>query len=178
MALASPRTLFLELLHALHSSEHQLVRALPKIRDGVSSRELRSMVSDCLAESEVHCERMDAIAQIVQEKLGGDRCRVMEALVKEALDLTERRGSERVLDLAVVMTLRQICNYRKSFHEIVRSIAEVLEEGDVLKIIDQMLADSEQTERSLLLLSEDMTDSVMHDRRASPGHGIGTTPAL
>lgn len=136
------------------------------------------MVSDCLTESESHCERLDAIAQIVQERLGGERCRVMEAFVKQGLDLTERRGNERVLDLALVMTLRQICTYRKSSHEIVRSIAEVLEEGDILKILDQMLADSEQTDRALLLLSEDMTDSVMHERPESSEREERTRPAL
>jgi ferritin-like metal-binding protein YciE len=178
MALPSPRALFVEILHALHSSEHQLVRALPKMRDGASSRELRTMVSDCLAESESHCEQMEGIAQLVQEKLGGERCRVMEALVKQGVDLTERRGDERILDLALVMTLRQICNYRKSAYEIARSLAEVLEEGDISKMIDQMLSDSERTERALLLLSEDMSDSVMHERREGPREGVGSSPVL
>ena len=136
------------------------------------------MVGDCLSESESHCEHLDEIARLVQVKLGGERCRVMEAFVREALDLTERRGSERVLDLALVMTLRQIGNYRKSSHEIVRSVAEVLEEGEILKIIDKMLADSEQTERAILLLSEDMTDSVMHEPRGSSEEGLGVPPAL
>lgn len=176
MALPSPRALFIEILHALHSSEHQLVKALPRIRDGASSRELRSMVGDCLIESESHCEWMEGIAQLVQEKLGGERCRVMEAFVKRGVDLTERRGDERILDLALVMDVRQIWNYRKSSYEIARSIAEVLEEGDIVKILDQTLADCERTERALLLLSEDMTDSVMHERRESSREGMSPSP--
>jgi ferritin-like metal-binding protein YciE len=60
--------------------------------------------------------------------------------------------------------LRQVGHFEKSCYEIVRSFADVLEESDVLKAIDEMLSQTEENERTLILLTEDMMDSLTQDR--------------
>jgi ferritin-like metal-binding protein YciE len=121
---------------------------------------------DYLAQAEHHCEQLELISHQAQESLAGERCRVMEGFLKQALEFAETRGDERVLDLALISVMRQTCHYEKSSYEIARSLADVLDEPDALKLLERMLSEAEQMERSFLILSEDMMDSALHEQRS------------
>lgn len=164
MALQSLRALFMQQLRLMYSGEHQLSKSLPKILQGVSSSEVRSLVRDYQLQVEERCERLEGISKLVAENLGGERCGVMEAFTRHAMSLSELRGDDRVLDLAIMTTLRQVGHFEKSSYELVRSFADVLCEDEVLKTIDGMLSQAEENERALILLSEDMMDTTSHSR--------------
>jgi len=164
MALQSLRALFIQQLRLMYSGEHQLSKSLPKILQGVSSSEVKSLVRDYQLQVEERCERLEGISKLVTENLGGERCGVMEAFTRHAITLAELRGDDRVLDLAIMTTLRQVGHFEKSSYELVRSFADVLGEDEVLKTIDGMLSQAEENERELILLSEDMMDTTSHDR--------------
>lgn len=164
MALPTLRALFLNQLRIMYSGEHQLSKTLPKLLQGVSSQEVKSLIRDYQFQVEARCERLETISKILTENLSGERCGVMEAFTKEAVALSELRGDERVLDLAIMTVLRQVGHLEKCWYEIVRSFTDVLEESDVLKAIDGMLSQVEENERALILLTEDMMDSLTQDR--------------
>ena len=163
MALQSLRALFIQQLRSMYSAEHQLSKTLPKVLQGVASQELKSLIRDYQLQVEERCERLESISRIITENIAGERCGVMEAFIKHVTGLTELRGDEKVLDLAIMTTLRQVGHFEKSCYEIIRSFAEVLEEVEVMKTLEVMLSQAEENERSLILLSEDMMDSAVHD---------------
>lgn len=176
MAFQTLRALFLHHLKSIYSSEHQLCRALPKVLEGVSSREVRSLVLEYLAHAEHHCEKLELVSHQMQEPLSGDRCRVMEAFLRQAIEFAETRGDERVLDLALISVMRQTGHFEKSSYEIARSLAEVLDEPETLKLIETMLSEEEQMERSFILLSEDMMDSAVQEDRVQREEPPGIAP--
>ena len=164
MALQTLRALFIQQLRLIYSGEHQLSKSLPKILQGVSSQEVKALVRDYQLQVEERCERLEGISKVVTENLGGERCGVMEAFTRHAIALSELRGEDRVLDLAIMTTLRQVGHFEKSSYELARSFADVLGEDEVLATIDKMLSQTEENERALILLSEDMMDTTSHDR--------------
>lgn len=163
MALQSLRALFIQQLRLIYSGEHQLSKTLPKILQGISSQEVKSLVREYQLEVEERCERLESISKLITENLSGERCGVMEAFVRQASALSELRGDDKVLDLAIMTTLRQVGHFEKSSYEIIRSFSEVLDEDEVTRTLDGMLSQAEENERSLILLTEDMMDSTVHD---------------
>jgi len=176
MALQTLRALFLQQLRLIYAGEHQLSKFLPKILQGVASQEVKSLVRDYQLQVEERCERLEEISKIVTENLGGERCGVMEAFTRHAVALSELRGDERVLDLAIMTTLRQVGHFEKSSYELVRSFADVLGEEEVLRAIDTMLSQTEENERALILLSEDMLDTTSHEGTAHEYGVFRVTP--
>jgi|GEM_PF-1555331 ferritin-like metal-binding protein YciE len=166
MALQTLRALFIHHLRLMYSGEHQLSKSLPKILQGVSSREVKSLVREYQLQVEERCERLEGVSKLVKENLGGERCGVMEAFTRHAIALAELRGDEQVLDLAIMTNLRQVGHFEKSGYELVRSFADVLGEEEILTTIDGMLSQAEENERALILLSEDMMDTTSHARSA------------
>jgi len=95
----------------------------------------------------------------------------MEAFTRQAGALSELRGDDRVLDLAILSTLRQVGYFEKSSYELARSFADVLGEDDVLETLDRMLSQVEENERALILLSEEMMDMALHER-STQSYGV------
>lgn len=164
MALQTLRGLFMQQLRLMYSGEHQLSKSLPKILQGLSAREVKSLVREYQLQVEERSERLEGISKIVLENLGGERCGVMEALIRQAIALSEVRGDERVIDLGIMTTLRQVTHFEKSSYELTRSFADALEEEDAVLSLEGMLSQAEENERALILLSEDMIDAASHHR--------------
>ena len=163
MALQTLRTLFMQQLRLIYSGEHQLSKSLPRILQGVSSGEAKSLLRDYQLQVEERCERLEGLSRLLTENFGGERCGVMEAFSRQASALSEVRGDDRVLDLAILSTLRQVGYFEKSSYELARSLADVLGEDEVLETLDGMLSQVEENERALILLSEEMMDTALHD---------------
>ena len=176
MALQTLRSLFIQQLRLMYSGEHQLSKSLPKILQGVSAGEVKSLIREYQLQVEERCERLEGISKIVLENLGGERCGVMEALTRQAIALSEVRGDDRVVDLAIMTILRQVTHFEKSSYELARSFADALEEEDTLSTLDGMLSQAEENERALILLSEDMIDATAHDRSTQEYGVFRVTP--
>jgi ferritin-like metal-binding protein YciE len=160
MILATIRSFLVESLRKVSAVERQIAWGLPRVLGGVSSQELKSVVQEYLSETESHCERFEKIWTSLGEAKDDARCFVSEAFTREAIAISERRGDERILDLAIMSVLRQMVHFEKSSYEIVRSIAEVCGERGVVEVVDEILTETEHTERSFILLTEDMMDSI------------------
>jgi len=169
-------TLLIERLRVLYAGEHQAAKALPKLLDGVASHELKSLLERSLKEAEGHIDTLEAVSAELQEKLSGQRCRVIEQLLKEAVDLTERRGDERVIDVGILGILRAISAHQRTSYEVARDIAQVLEQQPVLPLIEQSLLDHNRSEQSWTVLCEDMLDSIHAATKPHPG-GEGASRA-
>lgn len=160
MAFLTLYSLLLEQLRLLYGAETHLTKALPRLIEGVASSELKSLLAQHLEETEDQLERLDIVATQLHEKLAGQRCRVVEGLMREAAELTERRGDERILDAAVIGVMRVVEGYERSSYEIARGLLEVLGEAEALKAIDRNLLEENRCEQSMTVLFEDIIDSV------------------
>ena len=164
MILATIRSFLVESLRKVAAVERQIAWGLPRVLSGVSSHELKLVVQEYLAETENHSERFEKISKSLGASMTDARCFVSEAVTREAIAISERRGDDRVLDLAIMSVLRQMVHFEKSSYEIVRSIAEVCGEREVVEVVDEILTETEHTERSFILLTEDMMDSIAAKR--------------
>ena len=173
MTLSSLNSFLREQLQMLYAIEHDICRALPKIMEGVSSSELKSLIKQHLEESERHASSLETVASQLQEKLSGGRCRAVEALLKEAVELTDRRGDDRVIDVGVISLIRYVETFEKVAYEAARAIAEVLGESEVEKILDTNLLDEERCEQSMTVLFEDIIDTIHEASKTRPGTSLG-----
>jgi ferritin-like metal-binding protein YciE len=65
-------------LRDLYSAENQLIEALPKLAEAVSSNQLRSDFSHHLEETRQHVSRLERIFAQIGEKSSGKTCANVE----------------------------------------------------------------------------------------------------
>jgi ferritin-like metal-binding protein YciE len=153
--------LLIDRLKDLHAAEALLIKSLPRLVEAVSSDELKSCLTNHAVESEKQYERLEFCAKTLQESLSGGRCRPVDAMVKEALGIADRRASAWTVDLGVIGVMRQVETYEMSSYEYVRSLAEVLGEGEVVAELDKTLDEERAAEQEITVLAHDMMDTIL-----------------
>jgi ferritin-like metal-binding protein YciE len=161
MTLSALNYLLIDKLRDLHAAEAQLIKCVPRLVEAVSSEELKSCLTTHNGESEKQYERLEFCAKALQERLSGGRCRPVEAMIKEALNIVESRSSAWTVDLGVIGIMRQIATYEMSSYEYVRSLAEVLGEDKIVAELDKTLDEERAAEQEITVLAHDMMDTIL-----------------
>jgi ferritin-like metal-binding protein YciE len=100
--------------------------------------------------------------------------RAVDALLRRALDISEKRGDQTLLDLGITFVMREIEMVKISGYEASKLVAEVVSANESLKTVERCLLDEQQAERAWVVLGEDMIDTVGSEvmRRAAADRGV------
>src|SRR2546423_8309159 len=92
------------LLHGLHDiyyAEQQITKALPKMIDQATNRDLAQGLKNHLAETNRQIERLDQAFKKLGQKPSGTDCPAIDGLIKEADATAGEVDDKTVLDAAI-----------------------------------------------------------------------------
>jgi ferritin-like metal-binding protein YciE len=137
--LDSLRNLLEEQIKDLYSAENQLIKALPRMAKAASSKSLREAFESHLDETRHHAERLQSIAQILEIKPGGKKCKAMEGLVEEGKEVLEEDGEGAVIDAALIAAAQRVEHYEISAYGSARAMADQLGASTIIKLLQKTL---------------------------------------
>ena len=94
--------LFLHGLQDIYYAENQIVKALPKMIDKATNRDLSKGLKDHLEETEKQVGRLDQVFRMLGREPKGVKCPAIDGLITEADDLVGEVADKQVLDAAIV----------------------------------------------------------------------------
>ncbi|MGH7244170.1 MAG: ferritin-like domain-containing protein [Phycisphaerales bacterium] len=144
-----------EQVRDLYSAENQLLKALPKMAKTASSDTLREAFESHLEETHGHVERLEQIAQMLEFKPGGKKCKAMEGLIAEGKEALEEDGEAAVIDLAIIGAAQRVEHYEISAYGTARAMAERLGHAKVVKLLQDTLNEEGAADKKLTSISED-----------------------
>src|SRR5438270_271894 len=108
--------LFLHGLQEIYDAEQQISKALPKMIDKATNRDLIAGLKAHLEETNKQIERLDKVFQKLDKKPSGTQCSAIDGIIKEADELTGEVANKAVLDAAIVASAQaveqyEICRY-------------------------------------------------------------------
>jgi ferritin-like metal-binding protein YciE len=157
-------------LRDLYSAESQLVKALPKMAKAASSESLREAFEGHLEETRGHVERLQQIAEMLEFKPGGKKCKAMEGLIEEGKEVLDEDGEESVIDLALIAAAQRVEHYEIAAYGTARAMAEKLGQDKVAKILQSTLDEEGAANKKLTSIS---LDEVLPAASAAGGDGDG-----
>lgn len=167
-------------LQELYAGQSHISREIRRYIDGAVSSELASQL---VTHGEETQRRVEALGELLKKRNLDPhhaKCRVMDVLIKKGHDILQSRGSDTLLDLGLVLTMRAIDDYEQSSYEEAKAIAEALEESDVIKLLEQHMREEGQQERLWMVLAEDMVDALVAASvkgKQAPVEGLGGVQA-
>src|SRR6476469_2614261 len=98
--------LFLHGLQDIYYAEQQITKALPKMIDKATNRDLVAGLKAHLEETNKQIERLDKVFQKLDKKPSGPQCPAIDGIIKEADELTSEVAHKAVLDAAIVASAK------------------------------------------------------------------------
>ncbi len=171
MKLDSLEKLYVNELRDLYNAENQLLKALPKMAKGASSKDLKAAFEKHLEQTETHVERLEQIFEELDQSPKGKTCHGMKGLIEEGSEILDEDGEELILDAGIIVAAQKVEHYEIASYGSVRSFAELLQRNKDATLLQTTLDEESGTNELLNELAEDIInpEALSESQLASAG---------
>ena len=140
------------LLHGLKDifyAENQIVRALPKMIDKATSRELTKGLQSHLEETKNQIARLEQVFQKLGEEPQGAKCPAIDGLITEADEVAGEVADKDVLDAALIGAAQSVEHYEIARYGTLIAWAESLGHDDIIRLLTTNLNEEKAADKKL-----------------------------
>jgi ferritin-like metal-binding protein YciE len=126
------------LLHGLQDiyyAEHQITKALPKMIDQATNRDLALGLKNHLQETKGQIERLDQVFKKLGQKPTATDCPAIDGIIKEADETAGEIADKAVLDAAIVANSQAVEHYEIARYGTLIAWAEELGHDDIVRFL-------------------------------------------
>ena len=163
--------LFLHTLQDVYYAENQIVKALPKLIDRATSRELAAGLRNHLRETEIQVTRLEQVFEKLGRTPRGVDCPAIDGLIKEADEVAGEVDDTKVLDAAIIGSAQAVEHYEISRDGTLIAWAQELGHDGIVRLLNANLKEEKAADKKLSSMAEGGVN-----RRAT-GRTASRTPA-
>lgn len=146
--------LFLKEMSEMYFAENQFVRALPGIIREVVSDELKETLQQQMEEAKEQSRRLEQFFGESGKSAQGDKCQVVDCLLKEINELVGAGGDSGVKDAALICTVQKIKHYEIASYGCLRTFATLLGFEEIAGFLAQSLDEEKNTDALLTSIAQ------------------------
>jgi ferritin-like metal-binding protein YciE len=140
------------LLHQLEDTyyaENQIIKALPKLIEKATNRDLKSGLSAHLKETENQIERLKQVFKKLGKEPKGKDCPAIDGLIKEGDEIAGDVADKEVLDAAIIGACQAIEHYEMSRYGTMIAWAQELGHDDIVRFLNTNLNEEKAADSKL-----------------------------
>lgn len=160
--------LYIAELKDAYSAENQIAKALPKLIEAVSNKDVKKGLQDHLEQTKNQAEKVAQICSHHNEKPTGEHCDGMEGLLKEGSKMLEEFESGPVLDAAIISASQKVEHYEIATYGTLRVFAETMGHSEDVKIISEIFDQEIAADKKLSKIAEkSVNECAMEEGKSS-----------
>jgi ferritin-like metal-binding protein YciE len=126
------------LLHGLQDiyyAEQQITKALPKMIENATNRDLAQGLKSHLEETNKQIERLDQVFKKLNQSPKGTDCPAIDGLIKESDETAGEIADKNVLDAAIVANAQAVEHYEMARYGTLIAWAEALGHDEIVRFL-------------------------------------------
>jgi ferritin-like metal-binding protein YciE len=146
--------LFHDTLKDIYYAERAILKALPKMKRGAQSEELKEAFETHKGQTEGQVERLQQVFEIIGKRPQGKTCHAIDGIIEEGQEILEEYKGTPALDAGLLAAAQAIEHYEITRYGTLKRWAEVLGMKDAVKLLDETLQEESQTDELLTGLAD------------------------
>ena len=145
------------LLHGLkdiYYAENQIIKALPKLIDKATNRELTKGLKDHLEETKNQVSQLDQVFKKLGKEPKGVRCPGIDGLIGEADEVGGEVADKDVLDGAIIGSAQAVEHYEIARYGTLIAWAESAGHDDIVRLLNTNLNEEKATDKKLSTVAQ------------------------
>jgi ferritin-like metal-binding protein YciE len=142
--------LFLHQLQDIYYTENQLVKALPKMAEKATDKQLKQGFLTHLDESKTHVQRLEQVFQMLGAEPKAVDCPAIDGIIEEAEEVADKQ----VLDAALINAAQAAEHYEIARYGSLVAWAKQLGRNDIASVLQKTLEEEKATDKKLTSLAE------------------------
>ena len=142
-------------LKDIYWAEKHLVKTLPKMTKAATSAELKTAFTNHLAETKVHCTRLEEVFGILGKKAQAKKCEAMEGITKEGEGIIEEtQAGTATRDVGLILAAQKVEHYEIATYGGLVQLSKTLGYEDCADILLQSLNEEKKADEGLTEIAE------------------------
>jgi ferritin-like metal-binding protein YciE len=154
MTLHSMNDLFVLQIEDLYDAEQRITKALPKMADAATNKQLKAAFQQHLRETQQHVTRLEKVFSIIGMSPKRETCEAMKGLIAEGDEAVNAAGDPDVRDAALIAAAQRVEHYEIAGYGTVRTLAQQLGQDEVARILQQTLDEEGAADKKLTKIAE------------------------
>ena len=146
--------LFVHQLQDVYYAEKQLLRALPKMADKATDRQLKQGFLTHLEETRTQLQRLEQVFAMHGAEVKAVNCPAIDGIIEEAEEIVGEVEDKQVLDAALINAAQAAEHYEITRYGSLIAWAKQLGRNDCAAVLQQTLDEEKATDRKLTTLAE------------------------
>jgi ferritin-like metal-binding protein YciE len=146
--------LFVHQLQDVYYAEQQLVKALPKMADQATDKQLKQGFLTHLEETKTHVERLEQVFKMHGAAVKAVDCPAIDGIIEEANEVAGEVADKSVLDAALINAAQAAEHYEIARYGSLIAWARQLGRNDCAAILRKTLDEEKATDQKLTSLAE------------------------
>ena len=136
-------------LQDLYSAENQIINALPKMEKKATDQKLKQAFQTHLEETKEQVERLKQACEKLNISPGGEKCKAIEGIIKEAEDFLKEDADADVMDAGLIANAQRVEHYEIAAYGTACHFAKRLGYNDVHQLLSATLEEEKDTDEKL-----------------------------
>ncbi len=142
-------------LKDIYWAEKHLVKTLPKMTKAATSAELKAAFTSHLAETKVHCERLEQVFALLNKKPQAKKCEAMEGITKEGEGIIEEtKAGTATRDVGLILAAQKVEHYEIATYGGLIQLAKTLGLEECAEVMLQTLNEEKKADEGLTDIAE------------------------
>jgi ferritin-like metal-binding protein YciE len=146
--------LFVHQLQDIYYAEKQLVKALPKMADKATDKQLKQGFLTHLDETKTHVQRLEEVFRMHGAEAKAVNCPAIDGIIKEADEVAGEVEDKAVLDAALINAAQAAEHYEITRYGSLIAWARQLGRNDCASVLQKTLDEERATDKKLTTLAE------------------------
>jgi ferritin-like metal-binding protein YciE len=146
--------LFLHQLQDIYYAEKQLVKALPKMAEKATDKQLKQGFLTHLDETKTHVQRLEQVFKMHGAEVKAVDCPAIDGIIEEADEVTGEVADKSVLDAALINAAQAAEHYEITRYGSLIAWAKQLGRADCASLLQKTLDEEKATDKKLTTLAE------------------------
>ena len=146
--------LFVHQLQDIYYAEKQLVKALPKMAEKATDKQLKQGFLSHLDETKTHVQRLEEVFRMHGAEVKAVNCPAIDGIIKEADEVAGEVEDKAVLDAALINAAQAAEHYEITRYGSLIAWAKQLGRSDCAGMLQKTLDEEKATDKKLTALAE------------------------
>jgi ferritin-like metal-binding protein YciE len=146
--------LFVHQLQDIYYAEQQLVKALPKMAEKATDKQLKQGFLTHLDETRTHVQRLEQVFQMHGAQVKAVDCPAIDGIIEEANETAGEVADKSVLDAALINAAQAAEHYEITRYGSLIAWAKQLGRNDCASVLQKTLEEEKATDQKLTAIAE------------------------
>jgi len=160
------KDLFLEQLQDMYDSEHRITKALPKLIEAATCKELKSALESHLRETEGQIEKLERVFRTFDEKANGTKCDAIVGILTEGDSIVKENKKAPTINAAIIAAAQKVEHYEIATYGSLKAWASSLGNSEAANLLGEILDEEKGADRTLNELSAAKNEEALEEAEA------------